>query len=297
MALELGPQLAVVVDAAVEDDGEAQLGVDHRLVAPAGQVDDGQAAVAEGDGAAEPTGPAPSGPRRAIAAAHAADGLDVGRPAVEAELAADAAHGRLRTHGGDPAPTRMPVRTVNGAVNRSPVTDRRRPDAGGSTGWTGSDAARAAGQRSGPMDAMTLGVEEEFLVVDAETGALVSRARTSCCPAARDVLGEAVAQELNLCQIEVGTPVCTTLDEVAPAPRRACAGACSTRRRRARHAAIAATGHPPVLVVAGTSRSTSTVERYRRMEDALPDRGPPAGHLRLPRARRHRRPPTWPSRS
>ena len=46
-ALQLGAQLAVVVDAAVEDGGQAQLGVDHRLGAALGQVDDLQPAVAE----------------------------------------------------------------------------------------------------------------------------------------------------------------------------------------------------------------------------------------------------------
>ena len=48
LAHQLAAQLRVVVDAAVEDDGEAELGVDHRLVAVAGQVDDGQPTVAEG---------------------------------------------------------------------------------------------------------------------------------------------------------------------------------------------------------------------------------------------------------
>jgi carboxylate-amine ligase len=63
------------------------------------------------------------------------------------------------------------------------------------------------------MKPLTLGVEEEFLVVDVETGALVPRSH-QLLPEARTVLGEEVAPELNLCQIEVGTPVCTTLDEV-----------------------------------------------------------------------------------
>src|SRR6188474_2347789 len=63
------------------------------------------------------------------------------------------------------------------------------------------------------MKPMTLGVEEEFLVVDAATGALVPRSH-QLLPHARDVLGEEVAPELNLCQIEVGTPVCMSRDEV-----------------------------------------------------------------------------------
>ncbi|MEA2702398.1 MAG: glutamate---cysteine ligase / carboxylate-amine ligase [Actinomycetota bacterium] len=60
---------------------------------------------------------------------------------------------------------------------------------------------------------MTLGVEEEFQVVDLRSGDLVPRAEL-LLPPARAALGGAVELELNLCQIEVGTPVCTTLDEV-----------------------------------------------------------------------------------
>lgn len=66
------------------------------------------------------------------------------------------------------------------------------------------------------MDTLTLGVEEEFLVVDATTGELVPRSH-AVLPSARQTLGRDVCSELNLCQIEVGTPVCTTLDEVRAA--------------------------------------------------------------------------------
>lgn len=63
------------------------------------------------------------------------------------------------------------------------------------------------------MDRMTLGVEEEFLVVDAGSLELVPRSR-ELLPAARRRLGDEVTPELNLCQIEVGTPVCDSLDGV-----------------------------------------------------------------------------------
>jgi glutamate---cysteine ligase / carboxylate-amine ligase len=63
------------------------------------------------------------------------------------------------------------------------------------------------------MDRLTLGVEEEFLVVEAATGDLVPRSEL-VLPHARQRLGDEVAAELNRCQIEVGTPVCHTLDEV-----------------------------------------------------------------------------------
>ena len=53
--LELAPQLAVVVDAAVEDDRQPELGVDHRLRAALGEVDDPQPPVAQGDARRAPT--------------------------------------------------------------------------------------------------------------------------------------------------------------------------------------------------------------------------------------------------
>ncbi|MDQ6616637.1 MAG: glutamate--cysteine ligase [Actinomycetota bacterium] len=60
---------------------------------------------------------------------------------------------------------------------------------------------------------LTLGAEEEFLLADVHSGALVPRAREAVA-AASMLLGDAVTQELNLCQIEVSTPVCTTLEEL-----------------------------------------------------------------------------------
>ncbi len=60
------------------------------------------------------------------------------------------------------------------------------------------------------MEAMTLGVEEEFLVIDSETADLVPRS-DELIPRAKAILGDDVTPELNLCQIEVGTPVCEDL--------------------------------------------------------------------------------------
>jgi glutamate---cysteine ligase / carboxylate-amine ligase len=57
---------------------------------------------------------------------------------------------------------------------------------------------------------MTLGVEEEFLIVDAATGELVARAH-ELFDSAQARLGDDVAKELNLCQIEIGTPICHDL--------------------------------------------------------------------------------------
>jgi carboxylate-amine ligase len=58
----------------------------------------------------------------------------------------------------------------------------------------------------------TFGIEEELLVVDAGSGDLVPRA-ADLLDAARPVLGELIVSELNRCQVETNSQVCTTLDE------------------------------------------------------------------------------------
>ena len=59
----------------------------------------------------------------------------------------------------------------------------------------------------------TVGVEEEYLIVDVLTGELRPRAAT-VLPAARGALGDQVQPELSMSQIEVETVVCQTLAEV-----------------------------------------------------------------------------------
>ena len=62
-------------------------------------------------------------------------------------------------------------------------------------------------------DEYTLGVEEEFQIVDAETGGMSPRGK-NVLRRAREVLGDGVAPEMLVSQIEVMTPVCSTLAEV-----------------------------------------------------------------------------------
>ncbi|HVF33532.1 MAG TPA: glutamate--cysteine ligase [Acidimicrobiales bacterium] len=57
----------------------------------------------------------------------------------------------------------------------------------------------------------TVGVEEEYHLVDAETMAM--RSMAAVVDAARDSMDDASA-EISTAQLEVATPVCTTLDEV-----------------------------------------------------------------------------------
>ena len=58
----------------------------------------------------------------------------------------------------------------------------------------------------------SIGVEEEFQIVDPVTRELRPRPGGSC--AARQAVGDEVTNELYLSQIEIGTPVCRTLAEV-----------------------------------------------------------------------------------
>jgi carboxylate-amine ligase len=58
----------------------------------------------------------------------------------------------------------------------------------------------------------TFGIEEELLIVDADSGALATRS-PDLLDAVRPGLGELVVSELNRCQVETNTEVCRTLDE------------------------------------------------------------------------------------
>lgn len=62
-------------------------------------------------------------------------------------------------------------------------------------------------------EVFTIGVEEEFQIIDPRTYALSADVE-QILPRAREILGEAVQYELILSQIEVATPICHTLDEV-----------------------------------------------------------------------------------
>ena len=133
---------------------------------------------------------------------------------------------------------------------------------------------------------MTLGVEEEFLIVDQVTGELVGRAGELFARRRRR-FGDDVAKELNLCQIEIGTPVCTDLAGVRavahPPAAELDAAAVSIGTR------IAATATHPF----GSWRDQTHRPRHRALQPhgrRVPGRRPPAGHRRVPRARRRRRP-------
>jgi carboxylate-amine ligase len=59
----------------------------------------------------------------------------------------------------------------------------------------------------------TLGMEEEYLLVERESRGLAASPPEEAFQACKDVLGDQVTHEFLRCQIEVGTPVCDTVSD------------------------------------------------------------------------------------
>ena len=59
----------------------------------------------------------------------------------------------------------------------------------------------------------TIGIEEEYLLVDLETRDLVSDPPAQLMDDCKKALGDHVSPEFLRCQIEIGTPVCKTVAE------------------------------------------------------------------------------------
>ncbi len=59
----------------------------------------------------------------------------------------------------------------------------------------------------------TLGIEEEYMLVNPDTGDLVRKVPRSLMPAMRRKLGKRVSPEFLQSQVEVGTPVCQTIQQ------------------------------------------------------------------------------------
>jgi hypothetical protein len=89
--LQFRAQLGVVVDAAVEDDGQSELRIMHGLVGGIGQIDDLQAPMSEGQLAACEQAVAVRAARR-HGVAHGRDQGDVRSAAVKGDFACDTLH-------------------------------------------------------------------------------------------------------------------------------------------------------------------------------------------------------------
>ena len=91
--------------------------------------------------------------------------------------------------------------------------------------------------------AFTLGIEEEYLLVDRETRDLASNPPPELFEAAKEALGDRVSPEFLRAQIEVGTGICASLDEARTQLRhfRATLGELAARYNLA---PVAASTHP-----------------------------------------------------
>ena len=89
----------------------------------------------------------------------------------------------------------------------------------------------------------TVGIEEEYLLVDRETGNLIREAPSSMIPECQEMLAEQVTPEFFQSQIEVGTRVCTT---IADAREELCRLRSGVSKVAEKHgiAIIAASTHP-----------------------------------------------------
>ena len=127
----------------------------------------------------------------------------------------------------------------------------------------------------------TMGVEEEFHLVDVKTRRLTARA-----PELLSVLSDSYVAELQRCVVEMNSGVVDTLDGLRADLQR--------QRKVLVDAAaklgigVVAAGAVPLSVPAEMQVTQTT--RYRQMLDRLPTSGARAAHLRHPGARRHRRP-------
>ncbi|WP_375206256.1 carboxylate-amine ligase [Hyphococcus sp.] len=63
------------------------------------------------------------------------------------------------------------------------------------------------------LPALTLGMEEEYLLIDPETRDLVPEPSPDFMKECKDRLGDRVTPEFLKCQIEIGTPVCADISE------------------------------------------------------------------------------------
>ena len=110
------------------------------------------------------------------------------------------------------------------------------------------------------IDTFTLGVEEEYQIVDAATRALAPR-EAHVLPIAAETLGDEVQPELQSSMIEIGTPVCKTLADVRRELVRARRGVIDAARRDGLRIAAAGT-HP---FSAWSDQSITPKERYRTL--------------------------------
>ncbi|GAC1543945.1 MAG: glutamate--cysteine ligase [Vulcanimicrobiaceae bacterium] len=110
------------------------------------------------------------------------------------------------------------------------------------------------------IDAFTMGVEEEYQIVDATTRELAAR-QARLLPVAEKTLSDAVQPELQLSMIEIATPVCGTLADVRRELERARHDVIEAARTNGSRIAAAGT-HP---FSAWSEQPITPKERYRKI--------------------------------
>ena len=113
---------------------------------------------------------------------------------------------------------------------------------------------------SAAIETFTLGVEEEYQIVDAVTRRLTAR-EALLLPAAEKALGDDVQPELQSSMIEIATPVCATLAEVRRELTHARRNVIAAARRNESRIAAAGT-HPSS---AWSDQSITPKDRYRKI--------------------------------
>ena len=109
--------------------------------------------------------------------------------------------------------------------------------------------------------AFTVGIEEEYLLVDLETRDVCPDPPGALMKACQDILGSHVAPEFLRCQIEVGTPVCTTM-EAARAELVKLRTVMANEARKHGLAPIAASTHP---FATWTKQLSTDKQRYNEL--------------------------------
>jgi len=93
------------------------------------------------------------------------------------------------------------------------------------------------------MSPFSLGVEEEYLLVDPATRDLVASPDPAFMTSCRDALGDCVAHELLQAQVEIDTPPCADIAELAATVRRLRGGVVAAAEEHGM-AVVAASTHP-----------------------------------------------------
>lgn len=116
------------------------------------------------------------------------------------------------------------------------------------------------------LPALTLGIEEEYQIIDPKTRALAP-ANAALLEAGRESLGEAIKPEFMQSQIEVGTEVCANIAEARQEVIRLRSAVCQLADDQGLRMAAAST-HP---FSSWSEQPVSAGERYTRLKDDLRD--------------------------